>query len=282
VAASPPPSRPEPPAREAPPRPPAATSAEPEHHAASEPEQISPSPPAESAAAPGALDAAAIRRVWDDVLTAVRRRSVREWAVAREATVREVEGTTLVLLFRHQVHATMLSNNPKAVIDAVTELLGGKWDIRCEVPGADPPAQAQPPPAPPPAPPVAERAPVQRPPQQARARAEDDWPAAAVPGGGQAAAGATATRSATATAVAPPAAPPQQPAPAVAPPPAPAARPDRPERPTWDEEPPPYETEYGFDPGDEPIDDGAPAVRESSEEQALRLLREHLGAERID
>jgi DNA polymerase-3 subunit gamma/tau len=63
--------------------------------------------------------------------------------------------------------------------------------------------------------------------------------------------------------------------------PASAPRP-APERPTWDEEPPPYETEYGFDPGDEPIDDEAPAVRESSEEQALRLLREHLGAERID
>jgi DNA polymerase-3 subunit gamma/tau len=228
-------------------------------------------------AAVGALDAAAIRRVWDEVLTAVRRRSVKDWAVAREATVREVEGSTLILLFRHQVHATMLSNNPKALVDAVTELLGGRWDIRCEIagatppPAAPPPAQIQPPPpAPAAAAPVADRAPVQRPPRSAPVQAEEEWPTAATPGGGQAAppppGGAQQARSAAvATAVkAPPAVQPAQ------------------SRPTWDEEPPPYETEYGFDPGDEPVDDEQPAVRESSEEQALRLLKEHLGAERID
>ena len=44
----------------------------------------------------------------------------------------------------------------------------------------------------------------------------------------------------------------------------------------------PTRPKYGFDPGDEPVDDEQPAVRESSEEQALRLLKEHLGAERID
>jgi len=72
--------------------------------------------------------------------------------------------------------------------------------------------------------------------------------------------------------------------PAPPPPPSPSAsrRPAGSDRPAWHEEPPPYETEYGFDPGDEPIDDEPPAARESSEEQALRLLREHLGAERID
>lgn len=43
-----------------------------------------------------------------------------------------------------------------------------------------------------------------------------------------------------------------------------------------------YESDYGFDPGDEPVDEEGPVIRESSEEQALRLLREHLGAERID
>ena len=54
---------------------------------------------------------------------------------------------------------------------------------------------------------------------------------------------------------------------------------------------PPFDPDYdrpvsdqydGFDPGDEPLDDADPgAVRESSEEQALRLLRETLGAEQI-
>jgi DNA polymerase III subunit gamma/tau len=271
----------------------------------------------EAATAPtGALDAAAIRRVWDEVLTAVRRKSVREWAVAREATVRDVEGNTLVLLFQHQVHASMLSGNPKTLTDAVGDLLGGRWEVRCEIAGATPPpAQAQ---AAPPAP-VADRAPTQRPPRSAD---EEEWPTAATPGGagfqpgppdrgGQAGlagapsaqggtppasasfggagsvpaggagpgpAGSAATAStgsmasarpgrsaATATAVkAPPVVQPAQ------------------SKPTWDEEPPPYETEYGFDPGDEPMDDEQPAVRESSEEQALRLLKEHLGAERID
>jgi hypothetical protein len=53
-------------------------------------------------------------------------------------------------------------------------------------------------------------------------------------------------------------------------------------------EEPPYDPEYdpavpGFDPGDEADDDadGGSVVRESSEEQALRLLAEQLGAERI-
>jgi DNA polymerase-3 subunit gamma/tau len=58
----------------------------------------------------------------------------------------------------------------------------------------------------------------------------------------------------------------------------------------WDgpAEEPPYDPEYdgaeypGFDPGDEPLDDDEEAgPRESSEEVAVRLLTEALGAERI-
>jgi DNA polymerase-3 subunit gamma/tau len=56
---------------------------------------------------------------------------------------------------------------------------------------------------------------------------------------------------------------------------------------------PPYDPDYdppvrdprypGFDPGDEPADPGDEGtVRESSEDQALRLLSEALGAERIE
>jgi DNA polymerase-3 subunit gamma/tau len=39
----------------------------------------------------------------------------------------------------------------------------------------------------------------------------------------------------------------------------------------------------GFDPGDEPLDDAVDPsqARESSEDQAVRLLKEQLGAERI-
>ena len=77
---------------------------------------------------------------------------------------------------------------------------------------------------------------------------DDDWPTAAVPGR------------------------PAQPAP-----PPPPARPAEPahERPAGV----PYP---GFDPGDEPAEEEHQATRESNEEQALRLLREQLGAERID
>jgi DNA polymerase-3 subunit gamma/tau len=53
------------------------------------------------------------------------------------------------------------------------------------------------------------------------------------------------------------------------------------DEPPWDRvQPPAYE---GFGPGDEPLDDAVdPAkARQSSEEQAIKLLSEQLGAERI-
>jgi DNA polymerase III subunit gamma/tau len=80
----------------------------------------------------GALDAAGIRRLWDEVVITVGRSSKRAAAVAREAVVREVEGDTIVLLFQHQVHATMLTSSPEPVLDAVREVVGGTWRLRCE------------------------------------------------------------------------------------------------------------------------------------------------------
>ncbi|GIE79848.1 hypothetical protein Aph02nite_57980 [Actinoplanes philippinensis] len=64
---------------------------------------------------------------------------------------------------------------------------------------------------------------------------------------------------------------------------------------TWSDAPPveeaPYDPEYdgpatayeGFDPGDEPLDDviDEKTARQSSEEQAIQLLREAFGAEKI-
>ena len=41
------------------------------------------------------------------------------------------------------------------------------------------------------------------------------------------------------------------------------------------------EAHVGFDPGDEPVDDDDPGSRQTSEQQALDLLRDSLGAERI-
>jgi DNA polymerase-3 subunit gamma/tau len=129
------------PAPVAPPSPPQAV-VRPPAQASAQPVQPGPAPEPQHdftpapAAAPGSLDAAAIRRVWDEVLISVRRSSQRAWAVVREATVRDVDGNTLVLLFQHQVHATMLANNTKVLSDAVAQLVGGTWQVRCEVGGS--------------------------------------------------------------------------------------------------------------------------------------------------
>jgi len=143
--------------------------------------------------------------------------------VAREATVREVQADTLVLLFKHLVHANMLSNAPDLLLEAVHEVLGppspgGRWQVRCEVSGQGPGGGTRP--APPP--------PVPSAPRTATPRAEDGWPTTATPGA-----------------------------------PEPAAA-----------------TEDEFDPDDDEVVD-EPTARQSSEEQALSLLAQALGAEKI-
>jgi DNA polymerase-3 subunit gamma/tau len=203
--------------------------------------------------APPALDAAAVRRVWDEILGQVARKSKRAAAVVREATVREVDGSTIVLVFRHSVHANMLEASPELLVDALYEVLGGRWEVRCEV-GGD--ARGDPFRAAPAAPVTGVAAPATGPAAVVAAAAsggaatpgghagESDWPRPATPGGdppGGDAAGGDASGG--------------------------------------DGGPPGSD---GFDPGDEPLDDGvATAVRQTSEQQALRLLQQHLGAEKI-
>ena len=80
----------------------------------------------------GVIDAAAIRRVWEEIIATVGRGSKRAAAVVREASVRDVVGNTIVLQFQHAVHATMLTNAPQPLLDAVREVLGGQWQVRCE------------------------------------------------------------------------------------------------------------------------------------------------------
>ncbi|GLZ80273.1 hypothetical protein Afil01_50800 [Actinorhabdospora filicis] len=117
-------------------------------------------PPAPAAAAaPGASsgrpDAAAIRRSWDSIKDAVKRRKRTVGAYLMEASVRDVEGDTVILSFKHAFHATAMGNGPsqQIFIEALTEVLGGSWKVRCETGGGPPaPARAA---APPPPPPVA-------------------------------------------------------------------------------------------------------------------------------
>ncbi|WP_204038436.1 DNA polymerase III subunit gamma and tau, partial [Micromonospora qiuiae] len=99
------------------------------------PDPATPEPPRPGAARPAALDAAAVRRIWPEVVGKVGRKSKKVAAWAREATVREVDGQTLVLSFRYPFHAQALSNEPDLLIESLYEELGERWQIRCEVAG---------------------------------------------------------------------------------------------------------------------------------------------------
>ncbi|HEX6869464.1 MAG TPA: DNA polymerase III subunit gamma and tau [Micromonosporaceae bacterium] len=326
---------------------------------------------------PGALDAAAVRRVWDEVLTVVRRRSSRAWAVVREATVRDVLGEEIVLVFQHAVHANMFGAQADLLAEAIQEVLGGTWRVRSELGGdqrgpgpgpapSGPAGQVAAPARSAPAPDVRRTPPPGQPARSGRgagagqgspsgqsrstpsggaggrpeeqsgdAPSEDDggdWPTPAQPGGGMGAA--------TADAVAEPAAPARSAGARGAATTSRSGSPDRgnagsvrdggrasapsrteaaarpagrgrsgpgaragttPAGSAWSDGPPPDEPPFdpdydrapaggrgtslyeGFDPGDEPLDDGVdPSVaRQTSEEQAIRLLSEQLGAERI-
>ncbi len=209
-------------------------------------------PPADKAAAspartPGAMDAAAVRRIWDDVLTYVRRASPRAAAVVREAIVRDVDGNTLVLVFKHQFHAQALSSDPKLVLEALGEVIGGTWQVRCEVSGPTTEARSAPAAAP-----VASR------------------PSSSGPVAAPSAAPARTSGSAPGTNA------PRRPSRDAPPPPA------EPEWPTGSRPSGVTEHDIGFDDDDEPLDDDDLAASpQSGEQQAIDLLRQTLGAETI-
>jgi DNA polymerase-3 subunit gamma/tau len=245
--------------------------------------------PAEPPAA-GSLDAAAIRRVWDEVLTTIRRRSPKAWAVVREAVVRDVHGDELVLVFQHAVHANMFGAQAELLLEAVREVFGGTWQVRSEVGGESRPPVA----------PVAA-------PQPERPADDGDWPAPARPGGSAPARPAESASAPARPTAKQPARPVAKQSPGSAAKESPRSRTAAPKRAEASRTPatraattrrnedppanePPFDPDYdrvasyeGFDPGDEPLDDAAdPAqARQSSEEQAIALLTQELGAERI-
>ncbi|HEX8348053.1 MAG TPA: DNA polymerase III subunit gamma and tau [Actinoplanes sp.] len=85
--------------------------------------------------APGQLSAAAIRDTWPEIVTMVSRKSKKVAALAQGATVRDLDGQTVVLTFRFPAHARMVAAQPDLLSDALYEILGGRWQIRCEVAG---------------------------------------------------------------------------------------------------------------------------------------------------
>ncbi|TQM36347.1 DNA polymerase III tau subunit [Pseudonocardia cypriaca] len=146
-------------------------------------EPAPPSPAAEPAAAQGgALDAAAVRRVWSEVLAAARAQSRSIEAMLVNATVRAVQGDTLVLGIGAPSLARRLSESRNAdiVAAALHTVLGVRWQVRCEsgeapaAPAAGrsaPPRRADPPSRPQHTPPPAR---AQQSPPARRAPTPDD------------------------------------------------------------------------------------------------------------
>ncbi len=127
-------------------------------------------PPAAPAPRAASLDAAAVRRVWPEILAAARTQSRSIEAMLVNATVRAVEDDTLVLGMGVPSLARRLSEpkNADVVSAALHAVLGVRWQVRCEhgdgpAPAARGGSAAPPPPAPP-----------RRPPPVRRSTAPDD------------------------------------------------------------------------------------------------------------
>ncbi|WP_406813725.1 DNA polymerase III subunits gamma/tau [Mycobacterium sp. M23085] len=157
---APAPAEPEPPVRFT--RPSAAAAAKPEPRPAPEPAPApepvaapapqpaappAPAPAAESASAPGELNTAAVRSMWPTVREKVRQRSRTTEVMLAGATVRAIEGNTLVLSHESAPLAKRLceQRNADVIAEALKDALGVNWRVRCEA--AAPAAAATPPPA---------------------------------------------------------------------------------------------------------------------------------------
>src|SRR6201987_1817607 len=100
------------------------------------PEQSPPVPEqAPPAAGPGEPGAAAVRTLWPTVRDKVRQRSRTTEAMLAGATVRAVEGNTLVLSHQSAPLAKRPCEQPHAHVtsEALKGGLGVDWRVRCEV-----------------------------------------------------------------------------------------------------------------------------------------------------
>jgi DNA polymerase-3 subunit gamma/tau len=104
------------------------------------PEQAAAAAPVvESASAPGELNTAAVRSMWPTVRDKVRQRSRTTEVMLAGATVRAIEGNTLVLSHESAPLAKRLceQRNADVIAEALKDALGVNWRVRCE---AGPPA----------------------------------------------------------------------------------------------------------------------------------------------
>jgi len=94
-------------------------------------------PPAPTDIAPGGVDAESVRRMWDEVLRAVRARSrtseviLAQYAEVAEVTGGEQTGRELTLFFNNPAMARNLARGTgeSDLRDALTEVVGGGWRI---------------------------------------------------------------------------------------------------------------------------------------------------------
>lgn len=130
---------------------PAATVPEPEPPVPPAPAPAPPpaaAPPAPAPAAgvtPGEPDAAAVRAMWTTVRDKVRQRSRTTEVMLAGATVRTVDGNTLVLSHESAPLARRLSEqrNADVIIEALKDALGVNWRVRCEAGGPAAPDAGQ-------------------------------------------------------------------------------------------------------------------------------------------
>lgn len=97
-------------------------------------------------AAPGQLDAAAVRRVWQALLDAVREQSRATQVLFSNSTASAVEGDTLVLSLPTAPLARRLGEerNIEMIKRALRNVLGVDWQVRCEhTPGPTSPGGVQ-------------------------------------------------------------------------------------------------------------------------------------------
>ena len=89
--------------------------------------------PAPAPAADGSIDATAVRRLWSELLTVVRKNSRSTEAMLTNATVQSVEGDTVVIAHTAAPLARRLGEprNVDAVAQALGEVLGGRWVVKC-------------------------------------------------------------------------------------------------------------------------------------------------------
>jgi DNA polymerase-3 subunit gamma/tau len=82
----------------------------------------------------GGLDAAAVRRVWPEILEHTKRRRV-VWSMLQNVMPRAVQGDVLVLDLQHGGLLPRFSDDDvvSVIQDALSEVLGVRWKIRCEV-----------------------------------------------------------------------------------------------------------------------------------------------------